>query len=148
MLHARAVHYVARGEVVGAVEDDIALRGERVELVRFDARRDWHYLDIGIRGAQRASGGEGFLRPDGVGAVEDLALQVGEVDFVGVRDGQARDAGGSEIERRRAAEAAGTDDENSGGTQPLLPLDADLVEEDVPGIPEKLLVVYRTRRSR
>jgi hypothetical protein len=71
-----------------------------------------------------------------------LTLQIGEIDLVGVDDGQAADAGGSEVERRRAAEAAGTDYECRGVAQLLLPLDPDLGEEDMAAIAEKLVVVY------
>jgi hypothetical protein len=101
---------VARGEVVRAVEHDIALGRELVQFLRLDACRDRHHFDIGIRRTQRARGGKGFLRADGIGAVEDLALQVGEVDLVGVGDADARDAGGGEVKRGRAAEAARADD--------------------------------------
>ena len=130
-----------RGEVVRAVEHHVALRDERVELICLYTRRNGYDLDVGIRGAQRARGGKGLLRADRIGAIEDLALQISEVDLVGVRDRQARNAGGGEIKRGRAAEAARADDQNPGRTKLLLPLDANLVEEDVSGIPEKLLVV-------
>jgi hypothetical protein len=124
------------------------LRRERAELLGLDARRNRHHLDIGIRRAQRARGGKGLLRADRIGAVEDLALQVGEVDLVAIGEGQAPYAGGREIERGGTTESAGADDEDPGRTKLLLPLDTDLVEEDVPAVAEELLVVYRTRRSR
>jgi len=47
-------------------------------------------------------------RADRIGAVQDLALQVGELDLVGVGDRQPADAGGGEIEGGGAAEAART----------------------------------------
>jgi len=90
---------------------------------------------------ERLARGFRFWRAHGVGAVEDLALQVGEVDPVRIDEGQAADAGGGEVERGGAAEAAGADDERARGAQLLLPLDTDLREEDVPAVAEKLLVV-------
>ena len=78
---------------------------------------------------------------DRIRPVEDLPLQVGEVDLVGICEGQPADAAGGEVERRRAAEAARADDERMGRAQPLLPFDADLVEQDVAAVAEKLLVV-------
>jgi hypothetical protein len=61
---------------------------------------------------QRAFRGEHFLRADRVGAIEDLALQVGEVDLVGIDEGEAADAGGGEVERGRATEAARADNQD------------------------------------
>ena len=72
---------------------------------------------------------------------EDLPLQVGQVDPVGVGEDQAAEAGCGEVERRRAAQAARADDERRSRSQPLLPLDSDLGEQDMAAIPEELLVV-------
>jgi len=80
-------------------------------------------------------------RADRIAAVEDLALQVGEVDGVGIGQRQPADARRGQVERRRAAEPARTDDQRARGAQLLLPLDADLGEQDVPAVPEELLVV-------
>jgi hypothetical protein len=46
-------------------------------------------FDFGIECFERLARGFRFPRADGVGAVEDLALQIGEIDLVGVGDGQA-----------------------------------------------------------
>jgi len=40
-----------------------------------------------------------------------LPLQVGQIYLVGIRDDQPADAGGGEVERRGAAEAARADDQ-------------------------------------
>jgi hypothetical protein len=68
-------------------------------------------------------------------------LQVGEVDLVGIGEGQAADAGGGEVERGRTTQTARADDQRLGGAQLLLPLDPDFREEDVAAVAEKLLVV-------
>jgi hypothetical protein len=60
---------------------------------------------------QSGAGGLHLARPDRFGAVEDLALEVGEVDLVGVRDRQSADARGGEIQRSGRPEAPGTDDQ-------------------------------------
>jgi hypothetical protein len=87
------------------------------------------------------------LHADRFRAVEDLALQVGDIDLVAVGDAQLADAGSGKVESCRTTEAARADDEEPGSTQLRLPLDANLVEEDVAAVAEELLVVYRTRRS-
>ncbi len=78
---------------------------------------------------------------DAVGAIEDLALQVGEVDLVAIGEDDASNAACGEVKRRRAAEAARAHDEGGRAPQPLLPLDPDLGEQDMPAVAEKLLVL-------
>jgi hypothetical protein len=101
-------------------------------------RQDGH---VGIHFLERPARRLDLRRADRPGAVQDLALQVGQVDLVAVGERQPADAGSGEVERRRAAEAARADDQRRGGAQPLLPLDAELGEEDVAAVAEKLLVV-------
>ena len=141
MRDAGAVHRVPRGEVVGAVEHQIGLRRELVELLGRDARGERHHLDVRIHRAQDAARGEDFLRADRLGAIEDLPLQVREVDLVGVGERQPADAGSGEIKGSGAAEAARPDDEDGCGAQLLLSFYPDLGEQDVPAVAEELLVV-------
>jgi hypothetical protein len=69
-----------------------------------------HDFDLGVDCLQRDLRRFDLYRADGIGAVKDLALQVGEFDLVGVGDRQPADASGGEIERGGAAEAARTND--------------------------------------
>jgi hypothetical protein len=98
-------------------------------------------LHLGIQGLQRRARRVDLGRADGIGAVEDLPLQIGEVDPVRIGEGQLADAAGGKVERRGAAEAAGADDERARVAQPLLALDPDFGEQDVPAVAEELLVV-------
>jgi hypothetical protein len=68
-------------------------------------------------------------------------LQIGEVDAVWIGERQLAEAACREVERCRAAEAAGADDQRARRPQPLLPLDPDLGKEDVAAVAEELLVV-------
>ena len=70
-----------------------------------------------------------------------MSLQVGEIHLVWIGNDQLVYAGGGEVERRRAAEAARADDQRARRPQPLLPLDPDLGKEDVAAVAEELLVV-------
>jgi hypothetical protein len=80
-------------------------------------------------------------RADGTGPIENLPLQVGEVDLVGIGEGQLADAARGEVERRRAAQAAGADDQRGRCAKPLLAFDPDFREKDVAAVAEELLVV-------
>jgi hypothetical protein len=96
---------------------------------------------IGIQGSKGGARGVDLRRADGIGAVENLALQVREIDVVRVGDGEAAQAARREIQRRRATKAAGADDQRARGPQPLLPFDPDLGKKDVAAVAEELLVV-------
>jgi len=141
MRYAGAVDRVARGEIVGAIEDYICLRNQRGEGGCVKPLRNRNDLHLGIHRVQRLLCGVDLHRADRLGAVEDLALQVGEIDLVAVGDGQAADAGRGEVERRRAAESTRADDERVRGPQLLLALDPEFGKEDVPAVAEKLLVL-------
>ena len=73
------------------------------------------------------------------GGVDHLALQVRERDRVVVDDAERADPGGGEVEQRRAAEAAGADDEHPRRAQPLLAGPADLVQHDMAGVALELV---------
>jgi hypothetical protein len=141
VLHAGTVERVARGEVVGAVEDDVHAREQWLEILRFDSLLQRNNLHARIEGRQRGLRRLDLWRAYAVGAVEDLPLQVGEVDLVRIGEGELADAAGGEIERRGTAEAAGADDEGMRIAQPLLALDPDFREQDVAAVAEELLVV-------
>ena len=59
------------------------------------------------RGASRLD----LASADRIGAVQDLPLQVGEIDGVGVGDREPADAGPREVQRSRRAQPAGADDQ-------------------------------------
>ena len=63
--------------------------------------------------------------------MDDLALEVGVVDDVGVDDAERPDARRGEVERRRRAEPAGADQQDARLEQPLLALLADLGDQEV-----------------
>jgi hypothetical protein len=104
-------------------------------------------LDFGIDGAERGTRGLHLRRADGVLAVEDLALQVGEIDLIAIGERELSDTACSQVERRRATQAARADYKRACGKQPLLPLDPDFREEDVAAVAEELLVVQAVQVS-
>jgi hypothetical protein len=117
---------MAGGKVVGAVEHHVRLCGKNFEIRGGDSPVEPDHLHFRVDGKQSGARSLHLAGADGLGAVEDLALEVGEVDLVGVRDRQAPDTRGGQVERRGRAEPTGTDNQRSSPTQPLLPLDPDL----------------------
>ena len=82
---------MARGEVVRAVENDIVFRDQLLDLIAFDARRDLDDFNFGVDGVEGRTCRFDFPRADRVGAIEDLPLQVGEIDLVGISQRQPAD---------------------------------------------------------
>jgi hypothetical protein len=111
MLDAGPVEGVAGGKVVGAVEHDVGLRHKGFDLRGADALvqpDDVHFrIDRKQGGARRGR----LPGADRIAAVQDLPLKVGEVDLVGIRQGQAAYARRGKVERRGRAQAAGADDQ-------------------------------------
>ncbi len=93
----------------------------------------------GIERGELFFGGVDLLAANVFGGVDDLALQVRGVDDVEVDQPKRADAGRGEIERERRAEAAGADAEHAGGLQFLLPLRADLGQNQVARVAGKVV---------
>ena len=87
------------------------MRYQLVELFVLELLRKDLNVYFGIEGGKRLLRRLYLLGADGVGAIEDLALQVGEVDLVGIGEGEPAETARREIKRGRAAETAGADDQ-------------------------------------
>src|SRR6185503_11179078 len=138
MLDARAVDGVARREVVAAVEHHVGAADDGAVLQPL-VHRD--YADIRVDCIERGARSIHLDRADVFAPIQDLPLQVGEVDLVGIDQREAADAGRGEVERCRATQPAGADDQRVRRAQLLLSFDPDLRQQDVPAVAEKLLVV-------
>ena len=79
-------------------------------------------------------------------AVDDLALQVGLVDHVELDDADGADAGGGEVQQRRRAQPARADDQHLGVLQPLLPVHAQVGDDQVPAVARDLFARQLGRR--
>jgi hypothetical protein len=132
---------MTRGEVVGAVEDHIALRHLLLEGVAFQAGGKGEDLDFGIEVQERVASGVDLARANVVRVVQDLPLQVRKIDLVRIGEGEPSEAACREIQRSGAAEAAGADDQRASRAQPRLSFDPDLGKKDVAAVAEELLVV-------
>src|SRR6185369_5862216 len=68
------------------------------------------------------------------GKMDNLALQVGEIDIVGIGNADGAHSGSGKIKGDRRAKTAGADDQHSAVKQLLLPLAANLFEDDMPRV--------------
>ena len=73
------------------------------------------------------------------GAVDHLALQVGEIHHVEIHQADAADAGGCQIQPQRRAQPARAHQQHFGGLQLLLALDADLRHDQVAAVAQDLV---------
>jgi hypothetical protein len=80
--------------------------------------------------------------------VEDLALKVGEVHGVEIRQDQPPDTGRGEIHRHGRAQPAESDDEDAGLSESLLAFDAELGQQDLAAIAQELVVSHRAPPNR
>jgi len=72
--------------------------------------------------------------------VRDLALQVGQVHHIVIDQRDMAHAGGRQIQRGGRPQAPCADDEGMCREYALLPFDAHLVEQDVAGIAQELVI--------
>ncbi len=111
-LHRRVVEQVARGEVIGAVNDDVVVGEDAIDVVAREALLITDDLHIGVERFQRLARGLGLWLADALRRMQDLSLEVRRVDDVGVDDAERPDAGRREVERCRRPEATRTDEQD------------------------------------
>ena len=138
MDHGNAGH---DGGIVQGVAGLEGVRPVQDHVVAVDQPRDVllskHLLveddvHVGIERVDRPTCGLCLLLTHPVGRVDDLALEVGQVDDVEVDHADRANARGRQVEGRRRTETARADQERLRVQQLLLPLGADLGDEEVP----------------
>src|SRR6516162_7610817 len=130
---------IARGEIVGAVGDDVVAGDQRERVCGGEPRRVRLHRYVRVEAADRGRRALHFRPADFGCAVDHLALQVRERDRVVVDDAERADPGRRQIEQRRRAQPAGADDQHARALERLLPRPADLAQDDVAGIAFELL---------
>src|SRR5438552_6469513 len=139
VLHRRVVQEIAGGEVVRAVDDDVVLGEDAIDVRAGEALLVPDDLHIGIERLERLTRRIRLRRAEALRRVNDLALQVGRVDDVRVDDAERSHARGGEVERGGRPETAGADEEHLAAKELLLPGLTDLGDEQVPAVALRLL---------
>jgi hypothetical protein len=101
-------------------------------------------LDVGIKRRHLLGGGINFVAAHVLGEVNHLALQVREIDHVEIHQADPPDAGGSQIEAKRRAEATGADQQHFGALEFQLAFHPHLGDDQVARI--ALNFVFRKRQ--
>ena len=92
------------------------------------------YLHIRIDGNHLLLGAFHLRGVQVLGLVDDLALQIAEVNHIGIHDTDMSHASRSEVEGYWGAQASGTNDEHLGIEELFLSLEAYILEEDVAAV--------------
>jgi len=105
-------------------------------------------FDLGVERGQTADGRIDLAQADTVRVMDDLALQVGQVDGVEIRQMQLADPGRRQVQRHRRAQAAEADDQGATVFQAQLAVDVDLFQQNLSAIAQQLLVAQHGRCPR
>ncbi|OLB73875.1 MAG: hypothetical protein AUI16_16080 [Alphaproteobacteria bacterium 13_2_20CM_2_64_7] len=130
---------IARGEIIGAVGNDVVAPDERERVCGSEARRVRVHRHVRVEATDRGRRALHFGLADLGRAVDHLTLQVRQRDRVVVDDAERSDPGRRQIEQRRRPQPASADDQHTRLLERLLPRPADLVQDDMAGIAFELL---------
>src|SRR6185369_3133370 len=146
--HAGVIDEITRGEVVGAVGNDVEV-AEDVEGVRAgEFGVELSYVDEWIESPNAFRGTIDLRLADIAGCEQHLPLQVGFIDDVEVNNAKSSNSSGGQIERDRGAKASRADAEHARGLQPLLPCGANLRHDEMPRISPHLIGAERRVEDR
>src|SRR6266513_4220990 len=111
MPHACAIYRVAGREIVRAVENDAASRDQRIESLALQALLEGDDLHFRVYFSERLAPGRDLGSSYRFGGVKNLALQVGEVHRVAIRESDRSNPCRREIQRRGGTEPSRADDQ-------------------------------------
>src|SRR5579862_7344893 len=137
---AGVVDEIARGEIIGAVGDDVEVAKQFESILAAQAGIEGANIQERVNCPQLFGSRIEFFAPYVSGGVNDLALQVGVIDDIEIDEAEGADAGGAEIQGKRRAEATGADAEYSRGFELLLALHANLGHDQMPGVAQDFIL--------
>ena len=70
------------------------------------------YLDVRVDLGEAIAGAGEFWGVSSISVVKDLAVEIGEIDLIGIDEAYRADSGRREVEGRRGAQSARADAEN------------------------------------
>ncbi len=146
--HAGDVDRLAGGKVVTAVEHQVDGGHHGTQGIFIQGLAMGNQADLRVDCRQPAQRRVDLGRTDAVGVVDDLALQVGQVDAVEIRQVQFADTGGGQVQGHRRPQATQADNQYPAVFQAQLAVDIHLLQQDLPAIAQQLLVVQHDMHPR
>ena len=122
------------GKVVGAVDDEVIVGNDAVDICRRDPFLVSYDLDVRIDGFHLLAGRFHLRLADIRGEMDHLALQVGKIDVISIRNTNGSHPGSRQIEGDRSAKTTCADDQHPAVKQLLLPFAANLFQNYVPRV--------------
>jgi hypothetical protein len=144
-LERRVVEQVPRGEVVGAVDDEIVVGEERHDVLRRHAQLVRDHGHVGVERGERLLRALDLRRAHAILRVDDLALQVRDVDHVVVDEPDGADARRREVDRRGRPQPARADEQHARLQELHLTGLADLGEHGVARVADLLIRRHHER---
>ena len=130
----RVVDEVARWEIVASVDDDIVFGEDVHDVVGCEIVGVWHHITAGVDFFEGFVSRDGFETPQVRCAVQYLALQVGDIDNVGIDNSECPNASRGEIESGWAAQSARANEEHFGVEEFALSAFSHFGDEEVTGV--------------
>ena len=132
--HAGVVDEELRREIVRAIDDEIVILDEVEDVVAGDEGVVRNHLHVGIHRFHRLFRGLHLGLAHILRSVDNLALQIGKVDHVGISNADGAHACCGKVHRHGGPEAASANHEHLRIQELLLTLRAYFLQDDVAGI--------------
>ena len=142
-----AVDRLARGIIVGTIEDDVGCVCQFDKLGLIEKFDNGCNVCLAVDLFQTALYDQSLVFADVGFGKRDLALKVGLVDGIGIGNRQAADTGGGKIRQGRRTQPAATDNEHMGSQEFFLAFDTDFVKQDMAAEPQELLIVHHNNKA-
>ena len=133
------VQGVTGREVINTVKDDIGIANHFIDIVVRHFIGEGCEVDCRVEAGEELDCGCGLVDPDVFFHMQKLPVQVAQLYPVGIADRDTADSGAGQIEGNRAAETAGTEDEDLAVPEFLLCLYSPAVNQYLPSV---TLLVY------
>ncbi len=130
------------GEIITAIEHDIGYAHQFFQARALQTFLQSNYVNLRIDAQHGLLSRLRLGFADPLGAMHDLALQVGQVNGIVIGQRDLAYSGRRQIQCDRRTEPAGADNQRMRRQQPLLALDADLVQHNMARISQQLIVVH------
>ena len=141
--HAGIVDEIARGEIVGAIGNDVEVAKDFQGVFAGKPGFKRAQVDVRIDGRQLLRGRLQLGTANVAGGVDHLALEIGVVHHVKIDEAERANTGGGQVECKRRAESAGADAQHARRLEFELSAHAHLGHDQMARVAENFIVAER-----